>query len=257
MPAWTSPRGERPEDPDYVGPRGSDAYNAAVQRLHAWQAKNIARGVPMDMVVDKYDDMGNISHDWKQWTGQFEGTESARPMEYDQELWNIGNFQKNISKQEEGGGWWGDYHKDPTSGYYFNDPGNDYKSRTWYDEWGDLLPNAPGRGPEVEYDDRGRMYFVDRAKEAKAKPGETVYNAPGQEKKPPVAMPAPSPLMSQTASPTPNAYKPFWGASGSISMPNRGFSTMRPQQQKMDSFGSFADQRTQRPVKGGFSRGFY
>lgn len=276
MPEWTDPRGKRPPDPDHVAPRGTSAYNNAVQQLHAWQAKNIARGVPMEMVVDRYDDYGNDSHDWKQWTGKFEGTESARPMEYMKELWDIGNFQKNISKQEEDGGFWGDYHKDPVSGMFFNDPGNDFTKRTWYDDWGDLLPNAPGRGPEVEYDSRGRMYFVDRSKEKLAPPGEQVYG--GAPEAPPVApIPhpiPPTPVISQ--SPVIGAGMGnvnAWGAPSNVSQNTRPQrynvngpqatvqSLIRPtrynsSQPEATSFDSFGSKRPLRYTKSGFSRGF-
>lgn len=122
--------GSRPPDPDHVAPRGTDAYNDAVNVLHKWVAKNLARGMPMDQLVDKYDDFGNISHDWKEWNNWGGGFQ--RPAEWDEEMWNIGNFQRQAQA--------GDFTEwPPGSGIYFNDPSNDQMSRQFYNQYGDQI----------------------------------------------------------------------------------------------------------------------
>lgn len=253
--------GTRPDDPDHVAARGTDAYNAAVQRLHAWVAKNYARGVPLDQLVDRYDDFGNTSHDWKQWTGELEGTESARPMEYMEELWNIGNFQKNFSKKEAGGGYWGDYHDDPNSDFYFNDPGNDPLARVWYNSFGDVVGGPGGRGPEVEYDASGRMYFVDRKKEQQAPPGETTYKGPGGGTPAPMDLTPGFPRKGLTR-PGIQRTPTGWGGAtplsyGAPKAPANTFGSST-RQEPTQGFNSFGMQQRRPPTqKAGFSRGFY
>jgi hypothetical protein len=178
------PIGERPPDPDHVAPRGTDAYRDAVIQLHKWVSRNLARGTPMEEVVDKYDDFGNISHDWKEWNNW--GGGYHRPVEWDEEMWNIGNFQRQAAA--------GDFVEwPPGSGIYFNDPANDSSARQFRNQYGDIVGQPAGFDiPEIDYDavNSGyggsiRKYLEDETahgkNKAKAKPGETVYNKPAND----------------------------------------------------------------------------
>lgn len=136
--------GERPPDPDHVAPRGTDAYRDAVTELHRWVAKNHSRGVPLDQLVDRYDDFGNTSHDWKEWNDW--GGGFHKPAEWGEEQWNIGNFRRQAAA--------GDYTEwPPGSGIFFNDPANDSSARQWFNDYGDQIGQPGGLEdmPEIDY----------------------------------------------------------------------------------------------------------
>lgn len=260
----------RPAEPDHVAPRGSAAYNDAIKNLHKWVAYHLWRGFPMEEVVDKYDDNGNISHDWKQWTGQFEGTESARPMEYAEEAWNYGNFHDLVNREA--------YTEwPPGSGQYFNDPANDQTGRQWFDKNGDrIFPDE--KGPVIDYDSVNSNYggsikrylkeegdYQQRAQKAKPidepapaeqVPGSISGNANTLDRPKPMAsfgMSQPSTISNPT--PQLSMSRPAWGGDKtssnrvSQSKPSGGFASFgagfsggfgKPQaQQKRKVFGTW------------------
>jgi len=206
--------GERPPDPDHVAPRGTDAYTDAVKELHKWVAKNHARGVPLDQLVDRYDDFGNTSHDWKEWNDW--GGGFNKPAEWGEEMSNIGMFRQQAAR--------GDYTEwPPGSGIYFNDPANDASSRKWFNDFGDQVGSPQGLQdmPEIDYNavNEGFGGNVRKYLDAESQHQKNAKNAPGIDPNDdaykkgvgsPVADNVAQPIQAQGFAPTHGA----WGVSG-------------------------------------------
>lgn len=113
-----------PPEPDSVAPRGTDAWRDAVRVRRLFIAQYLAQGGDLNDVVDKYNEQGQLSSDWKLWTG-----DQWLP---EREEFNAGlqQFRSYIAR--------GLIKQDPATGLYYNPPPGIV---SWQDQWGNHVPD--------------------------------------------------------------------------------------------------------------------